>query len=280
MFFFLHVIRMLCFKNISTLLILGLSLYINTSNLKAKTPGLISVELLKGWQNADGNYMAALEIELDHGWKTYWHTPGEAGMRPKFDYARSQNTDNIKFLWPAPILLGDKKIWYVGYKDRLTLPFVLTPQDRSTLVRLELTAIIGICKEICVPVEFTVSEILKPGLDKRSPKIVAALASQPKSKAAAKLLYMNCTFEPTERGTIIFVELKMPQLGEREVIMINYKDTEHWVRTGIAERSGTSLSSQTTIMKKTSSVNVVDPSKATVTVISETSAADLGSCTR
>ena len=192
----------------------------------------------------------------------------------------SQNSDNIKFLWPAPILLGDKKIWYVGYKDRLTLPFALTPQDRSTLVRLELTAIIGICKEICVPVEFTVSEILKPGLDKRSPKIVAALASQPKSKAAANLFYMNCTFEPTEGGTTIFVELKMPQLGEREVIMINYKDTEHWVRTGIAERSGTSLSSQTTIGKKTSSVNVVDPSKATVTVISETSAADLGSCTR
>ncbi len=41
-----------------------------------------SVKLLKGWQAEDGSYQVALEFTLNEGWKTYWRTPGPAGLPP------------------------------------------------------------------------------------------------------------------------------------------------------------------------------------------------------
>ncbi|MBI3441560.1 MAG: copper resistance protein, partial [Proteobacteria bacterium] len=34
---------------------------------------------------------AAVEVKLEPGWKTYWRTPGEAGLAPVFDWAGSTN---------------------------------------------------------------------------------------------------------------------------------------------------------------------------------------------
>ena len=59
------------------------------------------VRLLDG--GGDGaQLMAALEIELHNGFKTYWRTPGDSGVPPTFDWAASTNVAAVEPLWPVP----------------------------------------------------------------------------------------------------------------------------------------------------------------------------------
>ena len=48
-------------------------------------------------------YLAGVEITLAEGWKTYWRTPGDAGVPPAFDWTGSTNVAAIKVRYPAPI---------------------------------------------------------------------------------------------------------------------------------------------------------------------------------
>ena len=40
--------------------------------------------------------LAGIQIELDAGFKTYWRSPGEAGLPPAFDWSRSVNVEGVE----------------------------------------------------------------------------------------------------------------------------------------------------------------------------------------
>jgi len=44
-----------------------------------------NVDFLNGWRLNDGSYQTAIDFDLSEGWKTYWRTPGPAGIPPFFD---------------------------------------------------------------------------------------------------------------------------------------------------------------------------------------------------
>ena len=48
--------------------------------------GLEAARFLPGWTDAEGRRVAALELVLEPGWKTYWRSPGDAGLAPVFDW--------------------------------------------------------------------------------------------------------------------------------------------------------------------------------------------------
>src|SRR4051812_1209976 len=66
--------------------------------------------------------LAALEIELHPGFKTYWRTPGDSGVPATFDWGRSKNVAAVEPLWPAPTRFEDAGGVSYGYHDRLVLP--------------------------------------------------------------------------------------------------------------------------------------------------------------
>src|SRR5690606_3324502 len=41
-----------------------------------------------------------LHVALAPGWKTYWRSPGEAGIPPSFDWSGSRNLAAATVLWP------------------------------------------------------------------------------------------------------------------------------------------------------------------------------------
>ncbi len=45
----------------------------------------VTGQVLEGWVRADGTRMAAVQLDLEPGWKTYWRAPGDAGIPPSFD---------------------------------------------------------------------------------------------------------------------------------------------------------------------------------------------------
>jgi suppressor for copper-sensitivity B len=109
---------------------------------------------------ADGHVLAGLEIDLKKGWITYWRAPGETGYPPRFDWSAAQNVKTLTVLWPLPQRLDIASGAHVlGYSDRVILPLDVVAEDPTRPVRLSVTGVFGVCRDICVPstVELTLT---------------------------------------------------------------------------------------------------------------------------
>ena len=258
------------------LMMIGLS----ANQSLADTPGLRNAQILTGWQNNNGSHTAAVEINLKTGWKTYWLSPGIAGIPPNFSFVGSKNLRDVTFKWPSPILFGDIDIWSIGYKNRLVLPMIVTPKDQKKPVELNLNADIGICDTVCVPAKLSMTATLLPKRTKREAKIVAALASRPKSKTAVGAKEVTCDFSISEGEVVVSVDLSVPKLGAREVIILSYADPDVLVQNKIAERRGNMLSGSGIIRHTSGTLAAIDRSKIELSVVSEKTAANLGTCAK
>ena len=108
------------------------------------------VRLVSGRAEAERG-LAGIEIAFDPGFKTYWRSPGESGLPPRFDWSGSENVKWVDVRWPALARSEDAAgISYV-YHDTVLLPVVVEAQDPSRPVRLNLGIEYGICKDICIP---------------------------------------------------------------------------------------------------------------------------------
>jgi len=112
---------------------------------------------LVGGGNAAASLLAGVQIELDAGFKTYWRTPGEAGLPPAFDWSKSVNVESAEVLWPAPARFEDPGGIVYGYQGSVLLPVRVRPQDPSKPVGLALTIDYGVCKDICIPAQAELS---------------------------------------------------------------------------------------------------------------------------
>ncbi len=107
--------------------------------------------------SANGRELAFFELLLDPGWKTYWRNPGEAGVAPSFDWAEAGNLASAQIHFPAPLRLPDKGGDQIGYKDRVILPIAVERREPDKPMTLKASISFGVCKNICVPVDLTVS---------------------------------------------------------------------------------------------------------------------------
>lgn len=95
---------------------------------------------------------AALQINLDPGWKTYWREPGDAGVPPELDLGESTNIKSYSIAFPTPHRFEDGGTHWAGYKKPVVLPVTLTPIDPTKPVHVKGHAFLGICETICIPV--------------------------------------------------------------------------------------------------------------------------------
>jgi DsbC/DsbD-like thiol-disulfide interchange protein len=123
--------------------------------------------------------LAGIEVVLDKGFKTYWRTPGESGLPPRFDWSGSVNAAAIEVKWPAPVRTEDAGGVAYGYKERVTLPVLVKAADPSKPVKLSLGLDYGICKDICIPGHANLNLTLS-GENGQQGALAAALASVPK----------------------------------------------------------------------------------------------------
>lgn len=122
------------------------------------------MRLVAGGRFVDG-LKAGLEIEMEPGWKTYWKVPGDAGIPPTLDFSASTNVKNVEILWPAPTRYGDNVSQLLGYKDWVTFPIRVIPQKADQAVNLVLDANVGLCSDLCVPVQANLSLFVPAGGD-------------------------------------------------------------------------------------------------------------------
>src|SRR5262249_60059948 len=68
--------------------------------------GHSAVRLLAG-SRSGAVLLGGVAFQLQPGWKTYWRTPGDSGVPPRFDFSKSDNVEAVTVLWPAPLKFYD-----------------------------------------------------------------------------------------------------------------------------------------------------------------------------
>jgi DsbC/DsbD-like thiol-disulfide interchange protein len=138
------------------------------------------VRLLAG---EEAGRLAGVEIILDAGFKTYWRNPGEAGLPPAFDWAKSANVKAAEVLWPAPSRSEDAGGVSYGYHGQVLFPVRIRPQDPAKPVSLALKIDYGVCKDICIPAQAELSLKLPASVSPAvRTSIKAALARVPNTQ--------------------------------------------------------------------------------------------------
>ncbi len=93
-----------------------------------------------------------LQFKLSPHWKTYWRSPGDAGLPARIDWAGSENLAAAKVLWPVPerhTLLGFETL---GYENEVLLPILARPATPGRPVKLRAQVDYLVCEKICIPV--------------------------------------------------------------------------------------------------------------------------------
>ncbi len=134
---------------------------------------LISVE--QADSSGKPRYVVGLEIELEEGWKTYWRSPGDGGgVPPTVTWEDSSNLKRGVMSYPAPARFTDAIGDSIGYHDRVTFLLDVAAVDTSRPIELKAGIFVGVCKDICVPVDAELGLQLKPG-ETADPAIAATL---------------------------------------------------------------------------------------------------------
>ena len=98
--------------------------------------------------------LGGVAIQLQPGWKTYWRTPGDSGVPPRFDFSKSDNVEAVTVLWPAPKKFDDGAGGTaLGYKLQVVLPLRIVAKNADKPVMLRANISYAVCDKLCIPVE-------------------------------------------------------------------------------------------------------------------------------
>ena len=198
--------------------------------------GHSAVRLLAG-SRSGAVLLGGIAIQLQPGWKTYWRTPGDSGVPPRFDFSKSENIEAVTVLWPAPTKFDDGAGGYsLGYHDQVVLPLRIVAKNADKPVRLRADINYAVCEKLCIPVEASAELAIASVASTEDSALFAALDTVPKPanvgdpnpltirdvKREGKSTVLVDVAVPDTRAVDLFVEgptpdwaLPVPKLLER-----------------------------------------------------------------
>lgn len=100
---------------------------------------------------------AALQIRHSAGWHSYWRSPGESGLAPRFDWNGSENLKEAQVSFPLPKRYDEMGLTVFGYGDDVMFPLVFKVEDPAKDLKLRLKLDTMVCKDICIPVSLSLA---------------------------------------------------------------------------------------------------------------------------
>jgi DsbC/DsbD-like thiol-disulfide interchange protein len=146
-----------------------------------ETDGVRLQLLTEDKAGADGQLRAVLKVDLQPGWKTYWMDPGDAGVPPQVDAGKSQNITAATIHFPAPKRFDEGSTHWAGYSRPIDLPVTFRVADPSKFTAIDATVFIGVCQDVCIPVQTMLSVTPDPQAETNPAGVAidAAFASLP-----------------------------------------------------------------------------------------------------
>ncbi len=99
-------------------------------------------------------FTAALRIDMEEGWHSYWKNPGDAGKPTAVSWDLPEGWTAGDLQWPRPHRIQAAGVSSYGYSDVVRHPVRITPPDTltpGTTVTLQGEANWLICADICLP---------------------------------------------------------------------------------------------------------------------------------
>ncbi|TCM83483.1 protein-disulfide reductase DsbD domain-containing protein [Rhodovulum steppense] len=253
-----------------------LALGIAQAALAGPPENVLHAEILPGWQNADGTYMAGLKLRLAPGWKTYWRAPGDAGVPPRFDWSGSENMAGVRVHWPVPRVFTSNGLRTIGYEREVVLPLELTPREPGSPVELRARVELGVCQDICLPMELRLTGMLPA--EGGAEAIRAALDARPLTAREAKVGAVRCMVEPIRDGLRLTAEIEVGALGAGETVVFELPDPSIWVSEAEMARQGGRLVAQADLVPASGTPFALDRSELRITLLGERRAVDIRGC--
>ncbi len=142
--------------------------------------GHSAVRLLAG-SRSGAVLLGGIAVQLQPGWKTYWRTPGDSGVPPRFDFSKSENIEAVTVLWPAPAKFDDGAGGHsMGYHDHVVLPLRIVAKNADKPVTLRAGINYAVCEKICIPVEANAELSFTSVASTEDSALFAALDTVPK----------------------------------------------------------------------------------------------------
>lgn len=238
---------------------------------------VVQAELLHGWSTQNGTHMSAVRIRLAPGWKTYWRSPGDAGIPPSFDWRRSKNLKSVRYHWPVPDVFVDNGMRSIGYAHELVLPIELTPVNSGIDMLLKAQIEIGVCEDICIPASLRISGKIS-GQGSSDARIKAAINARPDTMSEAGIRDVRCQVEPIADGLRITTQIDMPRIAAKEVAIVELPDPRIWVSEPMVKREGRRLIAVADMVPPNSRPFALDRSSVRITIIGNGRAVDIRGC--
>ena len=238
----------------------------------------VSVEVLQGWELADGRRVAAIKLSLEDGWKTYWRAPGDSGIPPLFSWKGARNIAQMQITWPQPKVFDDGGVRSIGYKKQLVIPLHIAPKHDGQPIHLKGRMDIGICSDICAPYTLKFDAKLEGVGSFPTPEIASALASAPFSASEAGVKSATCRLTPTDDGMQIEARVTVPSTGGREETVIEAGQDTIWVSEPVTTRKGDQLVAVSQMFHSSGTAFSVNRSAVRITILGSNHAIDIRGC--
>src|SRR6266404_159928 len=142
--------------------------------------GHSAVRLLAG-SRSGAVLLGGIAFQLQPGWKTYWRTPGDSGVPPRFDFSKSENIEAVTVLWPAPTKFDDGAGGHsLGYRNQVVLPLRIVAKSADKPVTLRAAINYAVCEKLCIPVEANTELVFASVASTSDGELSAALDTVPK----------------------------------------------------------------------------------------------------
>ncbi len=260
--------------------ICALALLIYPAAAGAAPPdALLQSRIIQGGTLPDGRWLAAIELTLAPGWKTYWRSPGEGGLPPEFDWSASQNLGGVEPLWPNPQAFDIGGMVNIGYHDSLVLPLAITPANAAQPVMLGLTMALGVCKDICIPANVTFQTDVN-GDTPLPPAIALALERRPLPPSAVSAQTWTCTDSAIKDGQSVRLTLDMPKWAGAadEIVVIEHSDAKIWASPAVVSRAGDNLTAEFDLVPPSAKPFDLDGADLTITLLAGGTVAEFQGC--
>src|SRR6202158_1589585 len=143
--------------------------------------GHSAVRLLAG-SRSGAVLLGGIAFQLEPGWKTYWRTPGDSGVPPRFDFSKSDNIEAVTVLCRAPPKCDDGAGGHsLGYHDQIVLPLRIVAKNADKPVTLRADINYAVWEKLCIPVQANAELPFTSVASTEDSALFAALDTVPKS---------------------------------------------------------------------------------------------------
>jgi DsbC/DsbD-like thiol-disulfide interchange protein len=188
--------------------------------------GHSAVRLLAGSRSGTV-LLGGIAFQLAPGWKTYWRTPGDSGVPPRFDFSKSENIEAVTVLWPAPAKFDDGAGGHsLGYKNQIVLPLRIVAKNADKPVTLRAGINYAVCEKLCIPVEANAELAFACVASTEDSALFAALDTVPKPASVGDPNPLTIRDVKRDGKSSVLVDVATPD--DRELSLFVEGPTPDW----------------------------------------------------